>query len=94
MEKLIQQLSSLNYQLDETDHETEAVTTLPFYSIFKQDNQRQIDLNILHNHKRGLLSEKLAIMDSLQIQINLLKVDISNEMRELTLKTNQKPIAS
>jgi len=94
MEALIIKLQSINNQLTETEHEIEAVQTLPFYSIFRQDEQKAIDLNILLLHKRGLLSEKLALLENLHIQMNLLQVDISHEMRELSLKTNQVPLAS
>jgi hypothetical protein len=85
MKKLFFKIKSINKQLREVAHETEAVTRLPFYSIFKQEDERVKDMEVLNSYKRDLLNIKYAAFESLQIEIEKQKADVSSELQQLTL---------
>lgn len=83
MKKLYIKIKSLNKQIRETTHEVETVNTLPFYTVFKQEDQRDIDRALLIEHKRELLNQKYATLESLQIEIEKCKADISQELQTI-----------
>jgi hypothetical protein len=66
MKKLLFQLESVEKMITECEYEIEAVQSLPFYSVFKQESQRQDDLLQLNAHLKDFHNQKLSLLDQLQ----------------------------
>lgn len=69
MKKLFFQLESVEKMITECEYEIEAVQSLPFYSVFKQENQRQDDLLQLSAHLKDFHNQKLSLLDQLQASL-------------------------
>ena len=69
MKKIYSRLQELNRRIADCDSETQAVKRLPFYSLFKQEAQREKDLSQLRSLKQDLLSQKMEVLEAMATEV-------------------------
>lgn len=70
MEKILQQLQTVNELLADCDKEAAVVRTLPYYRIFRQEAQRKADLYAIQLRSDSLHLEKQELLDELADAVN------------------------
>lgn len=66
MKKLLFQLESVEKLITECEYEIEAMQTLPFYSVFKQESQRDTDIAQLTSHLKDFHNQKISLLEQLE----------------------------
>lgn len=88
MAKLLKKLKKVDAQIKSLRSELRETETSVYYTAMCCEGKRKQDANEIKSEIRDLLSLKFSIIESLQIEFNLIKVDISEQQRQLTLQIN------
>ncbi len=73
MKNLICQLESLNRLICECEMEIASIQNLPYYSVFKLENQRTDDISLLSSQLKGYQSQKLILLNQLETSLKFEK---------------------
>ncbi len=87
--KTLNRLKKVNKEIKEKEIECSEISTSLYYTFISNERHREMDLKEVKSEIKDLISLKYSILESLQIEINLMKADISEAQRKLTLTTNK-----
>ncbi|MEE1898004.1 hypothetical protein GN157_06535 [Flavobacterium rakeshii] len=73
MKNLICQLESVNRLISECEQEIESIQNLPYYSVFKLEDQRTSDLTQLTSQLKGYHSQKIILLNQLETSLKFEK---------------------
>lgn len=73
MKNLICQLESLNRLICECEQEIDSLQNLPYYSVFKLENQRDADIIQLTSQLKGYHSQKIILLNQLESSLKFEK---------------------
>lgn len=85
MKKVLKQLAHINVLISETKSEIKVIRELPFYSQFRKESERELELSKLRKILRDYYSQKQVVLENLELAITKSKIKISTFQKELTL---------
>jgi hypothetical protein len=85
MKKLFRNLKRIDALILEIEDQIHVVERSEFYSVFGSEKDRQNDIANLNASLKDFLSEKFALLESIQQQASLDMMDISSYERKVTL---------
>lgn len=85
MKKLFKKISKNKKLIEEIQAQMECVKTLPHYSIFRLEGDREKDLAICNDALKTQYDIKQLLLESLQIEINKELHRVSQAQRSCTL---------
>ncbi len=85
----LNRLKKVNKEIKIKEVEYSETSKSIYYNFISTESQRKIDLLEISIEIKELTSLKYSILESLQIEINLMCADISEMQRELTLTINK-----
>jgi len=86
MKKIIRKLKRINKLISETQKEIDVVETLPFYSIFSNNESKEAELNCLRLALRDYLNVKFSILENLERALKYEKSFVSKKQQQNNLK--------
>lgn len=88
MKKLYKKIKDLEKSILEKRVELAQIDTLPYYNEIGNESERERDRAEVMNELKDLYSTLGATLDSMKIEINLKKNDMSTAERKLSLVKN------
>lgn len=88
MAKLLKKLKKVDSKIKSLRMELRETEVSVYYTAMCCEGKRKQDATDMKSEIRDLLSLKFSILESLQIEFNTMKADISYQQRSLTLEIN------
>ena len=85
MKKLFRKIAFVDKAICETREEIRLTRKLPFFSLFKKEPDRDSEIRELKKSLREYYSQKHAFLESLEREITIEKMKISQKERKLSL---------
>lgn len=85
MKKLFNRINLNAELLQCADSKIENIKTLPYYSAFGNEEERENDLKCCQEYKKGILNERQVLFENLQLEINKELNYLSQEMMKNNL---------
>lgn len=88
MKSQIKQLKKAATKVERLESEIEVIAhgNEAYYKLYGGEAEKQKDLAALRSELRAAIDEELSALDSLQIAINLRRVDRNEQLRFITLQ--------
>jgi hypothetical protein len=86
--KTMKRLKKVNREIQDKKAEITEISTSLYYTYISNETHREMDLKEASSELKVLVSLKASILDSLEIEINLMKADLYTSLRKITLTVN------
>jgi len=88
MKKILRKLKNVDMLIRETERAIENAPQLPYYKMFGGHSELERDLSEFNTKLKNLLSEKFALLETLELKIRCIKIDISEKERCVIVNKN------